>query len=49
MTKRKGRGRNVPVTARSYTYEGRNNRKREKKKLTGKALLQSAQSVQNDT
>jgi hypothetical protein len=45
MTKRKGKGRNLPVPARSYAYEGQNNSKREKK-ISGKALLRSGQPVQ---
>ncbi|AHB49887.1 hypothetical protein W911_03490 [Hyphomicrobium nitrativorans NL23] len=33
MRKRKGKGRNVPTPARKYSYEGRNNTKREKRKV----------------
>ncbi|CAA2142457.1 hypothetical protein HYPP_03480 [Hyphomicrobium sp. ghe19] len=35
MAKRKSKGRNLPVPARNYAYEGRKNSKREKKKISG--------------
>lgn len=50
MRKRKGKGRNVPASARNYAYEGRKNTKREKKKLQtpGKAILQTSQTQQTN-
>ncbi|SFV33137.1 hypothetical protein [Hyphomicrobium facile] len=49
MAKRKSKGRNLPVPPRNYAYEGRNNRKREKKKISGYASLQAVQPAQTGT
>jgi hypothetical protein len=46
MRKRKGKGHNFPVPARNDSYEGRNNRKREKKKTSVKSVLQAVQPAQ---
>ncbi len=50
MRKRKGKGHNLPVPARNYSYEGRKNTKRERKKaqVSEKAILQAVRPVTTD-
>ena len=51
MRKRKGKGHNLPTPARNYSYEGRKNTKRLRKKtqISEKAPLQATQPVQAHT
>ena len=48
MRKRKGKGHNLPTPARNYSYEGRKNTKRLRKKtqISEKGPLQATQSVE---
>ena len=51
MRKRKGKGHNLPTPARNYSYEGRKNTKRLRKKTqtSEKTILQTAPPAQADT